>query len=99
MNTRPRSCAPTGHSTAGPERKKFEQVFTVELLDRLNAALFRLPAPRRGKRRTEIYGAVLCNLPDGFPIEPSDPKQNCREHLLAAIEILEREAVIAALES
>jgi N-methylhydantoinase B len=83
----------------GPERNAFEQVFTVELLDRLNAALFRLPAQRRGKRRTEVYGTILANLPDGFPTRPSDPKQNCREHLLAAIQILENEAVIEAVES
>ena len=75
----------------GPERSAFEQVFTVELLDRLNAALFRLPASRRAKRRADLYGAILSELPDRFPVVASDQQQQHRERLLAAIRSLEAE--------
>jgi N-methylhydantoinase B len=75
----------------GPERSAFEQVFTAELLDRLNAALFRLPASRRPRCRADIYGSILSGLPDTFPVAASDQPQPHRERLLAAIISLEAE--------
>jgi N-methylhydantoinase B len=75
----------------GPERARFEQLFSVEMLDRLNAALFRLPTPRRSQRRADIYAAILADLPPDFPSGPEVPIYPHRERLLAAIVALEAE--------
>jgi N-methylhydantoinase B len=54
-------------AAAGPERQAWESVFGTEAVDRLVAALFRLPRPARGARRAAVYAAVLGELPAGFP--------------------------------
>jgi N-methylhydantoinase B len=54
-------------ASAGPERQAWESVFDTTTVDRLVAALFRLPRAARGARRTAVYTAVLGELPDGFP--------------------------------
>ncbi|MEU4225559.1 hydantoinase B/oxoprolinase family protein [Nonomuraea sp. NPDC026600] len=51
----------------GPERQAWESVFDIGTVDRLVAALFRLPPPARGPRRTALYNAVLRELPGDFP--------------------------------
>jgi N-methylhydantoinase B len=38
----------------GPERRAYEEVFSVEFLDDLNTELFQLPAPEREVRRREV---------------------------------------------
>jgi N-methylhydantoinase B len=83
----------------GPERTTFEKIFTAELLDRLNGALFRLPAAQRSKRRGEILGAILSGLPEEFPRGPAVPTQPQHERLLAAIEALEADTAAATARS
>jgi N-methylhydantoinase B len=85
-----RSLAHESHNY-GPERARFEQLFSVEMLDRLNAALFRLPTSRRSQRRADIYAAIFADLPPDFPSGPEVPIYPHRERLLAAIEALEAE--------
>lgn len=59
----------------GPERNEWDEVFAPALLDKLNAAMFALPAPRRARRRGEVYRAVLAALPDGFPGARATPAE------------------------
>jgi N-methylhydantoinase B len=77
--------------TYGPERETFEQLFTPDLLSRLNRALFRLPAARRTQKRTEIYTAVLQSLPPSFPVgsDAESVTATQRECLLVEIRQLE----------
>ena len=75
----------------GPERGLFEQLFSADMLDRLNAALFRLPTTRRNQRRTTIYNAILADLPGEFPSGPQIATQSHRERFLVEIEALEAE--------
>ncbi|HEV2510799.1 hydantoinase B/oxoprolinase family protein [Bosea sp. (in: a-proteobacteria)] len=51
----------------GPERERWDAVFTPELMDRLNAGLVALPGSARQRRRRDIFAQALSALPDGFP--------------------------------
>ncbi|MDN3353606.1 hydantoinase B/oxoprolinase family protein [Actinomadura sp. DC4] len=76
----------------GPERLAWESVFSVELVDRLVAALFRLPAADRSRLRAGVYAEVLADLPPGFIREPLEPSraETARERLTGRIVELER---------
>jgi N-methylhydantoinase B len=76
----------------GPERRAWESVFDTATVDRLVAALFRLPRPARTPRRTALYTAVLAGLPAGFPRTPPTPEQRdaARRTLVQEITELER---------
>ncbi|MFB9835486.1 hydantoinase B/oxoprolinase family protein, partial [Actinoallomurus acaciae] len=78
----------------GPERLAWESVFSVELVDRLVAALFRLPAARRSRLRAGVYAEVLADLPPGFGREPLEPAraETARKRLVDKIVELERMA-------
>ncbi len=73
----------------GRERAVYEQVFTADLLDRLNAALFRLPLARRTAMRRAIHARVLADLPGAFPGHEDVPTRTHRARLVAEIEALE----------
>jgi N-methylhydantoinase B len=75
----------------GAERAAWQALFAPDVLDRLNAALFRLPAGQRTKRRTELYRAVLQGLPAGFPV-------GTEAGAITAAERLRLDAAIAAIE-
>lgn len=56
----------------GAERERWDAVFSPASLDRLGAALFKLPAvERRGARRTALDAALVA-LPEDFPRSPAD---------------------------
>lgn len=76
----------------GPERRAWESVFDTASVDRLVAALFRLPRPARTPRRTALYTAVLAALPAGFPRTPPTPDERdaARRTLVQEITELER---------
>lgn len=78
----------------GPERLAWEAVFSIELVDRLVAALFRLPATRRSRLRAGVYAEVLADLPPGFGREPLEPThaETARKRLVDKIVELERMA-------
>ncbi|WP_019931027.1 hydantoinase B/oxoprolinase family protein [Nocardia sp. BMG111209] len=71
----------------GPERVAWESVFDLDSADALVSALFTLPARERYRRRAEIVGAVLTELPQGFPRSPAGEPElaRAREVLRAAI--------------
>jgi N-methylhydantoinase B len=56
----------------GPERERWDAVFTPELMDRLNAGLIALPGSARQRRRRDIFALALSALPDGFPRTGAD---------------------------
>lgn len=82
--------APAG-GEFGPEREAWESVFTRELVDRLNAALFAHPHTQRRRLRAEAYAAALAELPDGFPAVEASPDQSAAatDRLTAHITALE----------
>jgi N-methylhydantoinase B len=51
----------------GCERDTWDSVFDADSLDRLNQALFQLPAAVRARRRTQAFDSVLALLPTDFP--------------------------------
>ncbi|GAB3403420.1 hydantoinase B/oxoprolinase family protein [Flindersiella endophytica] len=66
----------------GPERQAWESVFDTDTVDRLVAALFRLPLPRRYPTRAALYADVLAELPPGFPKAPATAEQTTAARLL-----------------
>lgn len=56
----------------GPERNRWDRVFTPALMDGLNRALLALPGTVRQRRRKDIFDAVLAGLPGGFPRVAAD---------------------------
>ncbi|MFI7128181.1 hydantoinase B/oxoprolinase family protein [Nonomuraea sp. NPDC050153] len=80
---------------SGEERRAWESVFDTATVDRLVAALFRLPRPARTPRRTALYTAVLAGLPADFPRTPPTPEQRdaARRTLVQEISQLERMSV------
>lgn len=56
----------------GPERERWDAVFTPEIMDRLNARLVALPGSTRQRRRRDILAEALSALPDGFPRRGAD---------------------------
>jgi N-methylhydantoinase B len=68
-----RSRLTTGHEAhaQGPERERWDAVFTPPVMDRMNKALVALPGAVRQRRRREIFDDVLSELPDGFPRCPA----------------------------
>lgn len=70
----------------GPERERWDSVFTPELMDRLNARLVALPGSARQRRRRDIFAQALCALPDGFPRSGADDDalRSARDRLAAA---------------
>ncbi|MQY28151.1 hydantoinase B/oxoprolinase family protein [Nocardia aurantia] len=72
----------------GPERTAWEAVFDLATADELVRALFTLPARERYRRRAEIVGAVLAELPQGFPRVPAgaDELDRARDVLRAGID-------------
>ena len=75
----------------GAERAAWQALFTPDRLDRLNAALFRLPAAQRTKRRTELYRATLQDLPANFPLDAD-------AEAVTAAQRARLDAAIAAIE-
>jgi N-methylhydantoinase B len=75
----------------GAERAAWQALFAPEVLDRLNAALFRLPAAQRTKRRTELYRMALQGLPANFPLGTD-------AGAITAAERTRLDAAIAAIE-
>jgi len=75
---------PTGGQ--GPERERWDAVFTPELMDRLNTGLVALPGSTRQRRRRDIFAQALCALPDGFPRTGAadDALRTARDRLAAA---------------
>jgi len=51
----------------GPERAAWDSAFPPGLMTRLNAHLLALPLALRQRRRREILGLALAELPQGFP--------------------------------
>lgn len=70
----------------GPERERWDAVFTPELMDRLNTGLVALPGSTRQRRRRDIFAQALCALPDGFPRTGADDDalRSARDRLAAA---------------
>ena len=83
-NMRRAAMQPTGGS--GPERERWDAVFTPELMDRLNTGLVALPGSTRQRRRRDIFAQALCALPDGFPRTGADDDalRSARDRLAAA---------------
>ncbi|MFC7330420.1 hydantoinase B/oxoprolinase family protein [Marinactinospora rubrisoli] len=71
----------------GPERAAWDAVFDIDAVDRLVAALFRLPIPRRHARRVAVYTTVLAVLPEGFPRTPAAPDEVAAARRALAAEI------------
>jgi N-methylhydantoinase B len=46
----------------GPERRAYEEVFSVEFLDELNTELFQLPASQREARRREVLTQARAHM-------------------------------------
>lgn len=51
----------------GPERERWDAVFTPGLMDRVNRALVALPGAVRQRKRRDIFDSVLSGLPADFP--------------------------------
>ncbi|OBZ95120.1 hydantoinase [Pararhizobium polonicum] len=65
---RRQTLAPSNASNAqGPERERWDGVFTAAVMDRLNQGLIALPGAVRQRRRKEIFEAVLAYVPEAFP--------------------------------
>lgn len=76
----------------GPERQAWESVFDTASVDRLVAALFRLPLAARTARRTALYTTVLAGLPARFPrtAPTAGQAERARRTLAEEIVALER---------
>lgn len=74
----------------GPERERWDSVFTSAAMDRINVALVALPGAVRQRRRREILDNVLSALPEGFPRLAADDEaiRLARQRLLAAADSL-----------
>lgn len=70
--TRMRRAAMQPASGHGPERERWDAVFTPEVMDRLNARLVAMPGSARQRRRRDIFAQALSALPDGFPRASTD---------------------------
>lgn len=70
--TRTRRAAMQPAGGHGPERERWDAVFTPEVMDRLNAGLVALPGSARQRRRRDILAQALSALPDGFPRAGAD---------------------------
>lgn len=75
----------------GAERERWDSVFSPTSLDRLNAALFQLPAAKRRGARQTALDAAFAAIPEGFPRSPADPAActKAKAQLERAIETLE----------
>ncbi|RCV50124.1 hydantoinase B/oxoprolinase family protein [Marinitenerispora sediminis] len=71
----------------GPERAAWDAIFDPAPVDRLVAALFRLPAARRHARRVAVYTAVLAALPAGFPAVAATPEEGAAARRVLAAEL------------
>ncbi|MFC4564113.1 hydantoinase B/oxoprolinase family protein [Nocardiopsis mangrovi] len=82
----------------GPERARWIGLCDEATADRLAAALFRLPAPRRHARRVAVLTGALALLPDGFPSAPASAAQMraARDTLLEAVAAVEADAAAIA---
>jgi N-methylhydantoinase B len=58
-------------SGMGPERERWDEIFSPDLYDRMVAALFARDDPLRHERKREVIDPVLELLPAGFPRTPS----------------------------
>lgn len=56
----------------GPERERWDAVFTPAVMDRVNRSLVALSGTVRQRRRREIFETVLSGLPEGFPRSAAD---------------------------
>jgi len=54
-------------NSQGPERERWDAVFTAPMMDRINRALVALPGAARQRRRHEMFQSVLSSLPEDFP--------------------------------
>jgi len=74
----------------GPERERWDSVFTSAAMDRINVALVALPGAVRQRRRREILDNVLSALPEGFPRLAADDEaiRLARQRLLTAADSL-----------
>lgn len=54
-------------NSQGPERERWDAVFTAPAMDRINRALVALPGAARQRRRHEMFQSVLSCLPEDFP--------------------------------
>lgn len=75
----------------GAERERWDAVFSPASLDRLNAALFQLPAAERRRARQTALDDAFAALPAGFPKAPAESTAyaEASARLERAIETLE----------
>ncbi|MCP8894852.1 hydantoinase B/oxoprolinase family protein [Shinella daejeonensis] len=65
--------ASNADTAQGPERTRWDSVFSAPEMDRLNRALVGMPGAIRQRRRREILDMVLAPLPEHFPrVEASE---------------------------
>lgn len=65
--------ASNADTAQGPERTRWDSVFSAPEMDRLNSALVGMPGAIRQRRRREILDMVLAPLPEHFPrVEASE---------------------------
>jgi N-methylhydantoinase B len=87
---RSRVAASNESTCLGPERARWDAVFTPQAMDRMNRSLIALPGAVRQRWRLEIFKSTLSCLPDEFPRSGADDQamQMAREKLEAAAQSL-----------